>query len=88
MYLYLFWLVGIGQRYHHPDDVEVVECSAGGEGARQDGCLAAGHLDTALGHRHIQRPHTHCKRKETAISVFIDTRNKVYTVNYIYNGGK
>lgn len=78
--LYLFWLVGIGQWYHHPDDVEVVEGSAGGEGAGQHGCLAAGHLDTALGHCHIQRPHTHCRRKEAVISIFI--RNGYAHIQY------
>lgn len=50
---YLFWLVGVGQWDDHPDDVEVVEGSAGGEGTGQDSCLAAGHLDTALGHGHV-----------------------------------
>lgn len=50
---YLLWLVSIGQRCHHPDDVEVGEGSAGGKGAGQDGCLATSHLDTALGHCHI-----------------------------------
>lgn len=64
--LYLFWLVGIGQWYHHPDDVEVIEGSAGGEGAGQDGCLATSHLDAALGHGHIQRLYTHCTRMETS----------------------
>lgn len=61
--MYLLWLVGVGQRYHHPDDVQVVEGSAGGEGAGQDGRLASGHLDAALGRRHVQRPHAHCGRE-------------------------
>lgn len=65
--MYLFWLVGIGQRYHHPDDVEVGEGSAGGEGAGEDGCLAPGHLNTALGHRHIQCLYAHCKKKKAVI---------------------
>lgn len=66
---YLFWLVGIWQRYHHPDDVEVGEGSAGGEGAGEDGCLAPGHLNTALGHRHVQGPYAHCKRKAVIIGL-------------------
>lgn len=51
--LYLLWLVSIGQRCDHPDDVEVVEGSAGGEGAGQDGRLAPGNLHTALTYRHL-----------------------------------
>jgi len=58
--LYLLRLVGVGERDHHPDDVEVVEGGAGGEGAGQHGRLAAGRLDAALGHGHVQRPHAHC----------------------------
>ena len=59
--VYLLGLVGVGQRDDHPDDVEVVEGSAGGEGAGQHSCLAPCHLDAALGHGDVQRPHTHCR---------------------------
>lgn len=79
--LYLFWLVGIGQWYHHPDDVEVVEGSTGGERAGQDGCLAAGHLDTVLGHCHIQRPHTRCRKKEAGIRALFTIHNQIQGVN-------
>lgn len=59
----LLRLVGVGQRDDHPDDVEVVEGGAGAEGAGQNCRLTPGHLDAALGHGHIQRPHTHCRRQ-------------------------
>lgn len=77
---YLFWLVGVGQRYHHPDDVEVVERRAGGEGAGQDGRLAAGHLDAALGHGHVQRPHTHCGKKTEAVDWSLDDMVELYAL--------
>ena len=62
--VYLLGLVGIGQRRDHPDDVQVVEGGAGGEGAGQDGRLAPGHLDAALTDRDLQCPHAHCRRQE------------------------
>lgn len=72
---YLLRLVGIGQRYHHPDDVEIVEGSTGGEGAGQDGRLAAGNLNAALGHGHVQRLHANCgKRKQSAAYVLNTSR--------------
>lgn len=65
---YLLWLVGVGQRDHHPDDVEIVEGSTGGEGAGQDGRLAAGNLNAALRHGHVQRLHINCGKKKQAAS--------------------
>lgn len=58
---HLLGLVGVGQRDDHPDDVEVVEGGAGAEGAGQHCRLTPGHLDAALGHGHVQGPHTRCR---------------------------
>lgn len=64
---YLLGLVGVGQWDHHPDDVEIIEGSTRGEGAGQDGCLAAGNLNAALRHGHVQRLHAHYgKKKQSA----------------------
>lgn len=62
-FLYLLGLVGVGQWDHHPDDVEIIEGSTGGEGAGQDGCLAAGNLNAALRHGHVQSLHRDYGRK-------------------------
>lgn len=65
---YLLGLVGIGQWYHHPDDVEIVEGSTGGEGAGQDGRLATGNLNAALRHGHVQCLHINYRKKKHLVA--------------------
>lgn len=87
----LLRLVGVGQRNHHPDDVEVVEGGAGAEGAGQHCRLTPGHLDAALGHGHIQGPYTHCGRQTggaNTLAMQLDERYKAFFLCLILFGLK
>lgn len=81
-WVYLLWLISVGQRRDHPDDVQVIEGGARGEGAGQDGRLAPCHLDAALTDRDLQRLHTHYRAETGDRST---TNVKSSQTHYLFN---